>query len=76
MAFIFTAVKPASTLALRRASAQLGRLVAADPGVHPGPIPHGAAEQGVDGHAEGLPAMSQSAWSRPATALERIGPPR
>ena len=37
------------------ASSDLGGFVAADPGVHPDPVPDRPAEQGVHRYADGLP---------------------
>jgi hypothetical protein len=62
-AFIFTAVKPASTWAVI-CSAELGGFVAADPGVDPDAVAHGAAEQGVHGGAVGLARRCPTAPGR------------
>ncbi len=51
-------------------------LVPADPAVGPHPVAYRAAEQHVHGAPSTLPAMSHSAWSSPATALDSTGPPR
>lgn len=74
-AFIFTAVSPDST-----AAAMWSRTSA---GSSPPTQPYtrirsrtGPPSSWCTGAPKCLPAMSHSAWSSPATALARIGPPR
>lgn len=74
-AFIFTAVKPASTCAVTSSVSRAG----SSPPTHAYTRTRsltGPPSRACAGAPYVLPAMSHSAWSIPATALESTGPPR
>lgn len=73
--FILTAVKPASTWARASSATSAGR----SPPIHAYIRTRSRTwppSSWWTGTPWALPAMSQSAWSMPATALESTGPPR